>query len=901
MRYKLLLALLIAFIALAGQAWGWAEPTFTYRLNLTINNTAGADLTNYSLNVTLNTASLIAAGKMNADCSDIRFYASDDSTKLPYWLESGCNTSSTLFWVKLDRNDSYIYTYYGNPSAASESNGSAVFLFFDDFNDGAIGSQWTILAGTWSEVNGYLEADASGATPPRIESNYAPSEDVIIEWYALFVQDTRLTYVELSDGTDWGLIGLNAEADTQVYVRTADVNAVTVAGTVSAGVWYYMRGFVHNQNISVLNMNTSAYAEINTTALNFTDSTFLLRFYVDDANAANLYRFDNIKVRKYANPEPYVIPGAEESKSPTLPKVINHIYYNYCKDDPSCVLYLPLDNGSGTVAIDHSNYSNNGTIYDAWWAYGKFGNALQFDGVNDYVLVENSKGTMNFTNFTILLWSKLKNGGNESSVDAVFSYGDAPNRIFAIYQNNQDYSYEGMVTAPDGTKYYTGRYILNDAGKDDWRFLTLKYNSTHLTLYIDALPKLTTNTSGGLYQSLQNVTIAKFLLGYTDEILAFNRSLSDEEIKQIYRTGWLHIQLRDESTLQEITDSLTVELRNQSTFELIDSKRSSNGSVLFATIAGDYIIRSGIDSTSNYPFLRQVFKTANFPNVTDEYATLFMPQNSSTVIFDVFNKIDYSNAFPNQNTTLKLKKYISGTIRDIHEDFFDLNDKAQAWVMLYDKYQLAVHNKLTDEERVLGWFAPDPDGQVDVVITTLTLDTSLISWLAYDFNTDNSTGMIRFDWNSSLPVKVAEFWVNFTNGTLVYYSNSTADAGSFIYYANNSQNYIVRYRVETLDGNIFDPVRQVLFAPKEYLGTYFEIFPRKPGWDWLYTVASIAFIMFIMLGFGKNRAHIATGLGAAMAMFFYYINWYNVPRLALALAVIIALAAFLERGRRDVE
>ena len=161
--------------------------------------------------------------------------------------------------------------------------------------------------------------------------------------------------------------------------------------------------------------------------------------------------------------------------------------------------------------------------------------------------------------------------------------------------------------------------------------------------------------------------------------------------------------------------------------------------------------------------------------------------------------------------------------------------------------------------------------------------------------------MIRFDWNSSLPVKVAEFWVNLTNGTLVYYSNSTADAGSFIYYANNSQNYIVRYRVETLDGNIFDPVRQVLFAPKEYLGTYFEIFPRKPGWDWLYTVASIAFIMFIMLGFGKNRAHIATGLGAAMAMFFYYINWYNVPRLALALVVIIALAAFLERGRRDVE
>ena len=81
------------------QGWlsGWA-----YRKPITIDNTANSNnLTDYQVLVTLDTQSLISAGKMQSDCRDIRFADSDGTTLISYWIESGCNTASTKIWVKV--------------------------------------------------------------------------------------------------------------------------------------------------------------------------------------------------------------------------------------------------------------------------------------------------------------------------------------------------------------------------------------------------------------------------------------------------------------------------------------------------------------------------------------------------------------------------------------------------------------------------------------------------------------------------------------------------------------------------------------------------------------------------------------------------------------------------------
>ena len=69
------------------------------------------------------------------------------------------------------------------------------------------------------------------------------------------------------------------------------------------------------------------------------------------------------------------------------------------------VLGLGLDEGSGTLLSDRSGSGNTGTISGATWtAQGKFGSALSFDGVNDWVTVADANSLDLTTAMTLEAW-----------------------------------------------------------------------------------------------------------------------------------------------------------------------------------------------------------------------------------------------------------------------------------------------------------------------------------------------------------------------------------------------------------------------------------------------------------------------------------------------------------------
>ncbi|MFH7873596.1 MAG: DUF2341 domain-containing protein, partial [Candidatus Aenigmatarchaeota archaeon] len=155
---------------------------FSYRKPITITNIQNSNnLTDYQVLVTLDTASLISAGKMRSDCGDIRFTDSDGLTLLNYWIESGCNSANTRIWVKIPSipagSTKTIYVYYGNPSASSMSNGDATFDFFDDFEDGVINTnKWTTV-GVVTESNGIISIGSTSNRYDKLMSvgSYGPS------------------------------------------------------------------------------------------------------------------------------------------------------------------------------------------------------------------------------------------------------------------------------------------------------------------------------------------------------------------------------------------------------------------------------------------------------------------------------------------------------------------------------------------------------------------------------------------------------------------------------------------------------------------------------------------------------------------------------------------------------
>jgi hypothetical protein len=106
------------------------------------------------------------SGLCKNDFSDVRFTVNSGGSEsaLNYWIESIDEQQGTAkVWVKITENldnDCTIYLYYGNSSATSESNGTATFDFFDDFNYSP--NNWT-LSGA-QITNGNLVLVSGGGT-----------------------------------------------------------------------------------------------------------------------------------------------------------------------------------------------------------------------------------------------------------------------------------------------------------------------------------------------------------------------------------------------------------------------------------------------------------------------------------------------------------------------------------------------------------------------------------------------------------------------------------------------------------------------------------------------------------------------------------------------------------------
>jgi hypothetical protein len=163
--YFALTALTALCVPARADAQGWL-PGFSYRRLVTFSN-FGGNYPDLAVSFTFSTASAISGGRMRSGCEDIRVTAADGVTVLPLWLESGCNGTSTRLWTKITSVTTsgikQAYVYYGSPSAASVSDGSAVFDLFDDFTS-FDSSRWDVVSssptgGTASVSGGRLNLE----------------------------------------------------------------------------------------------------------------------------------------------------------------------------------------------------------------------------------------------------------------------------------------------------------------------------------------------------------------------------------------------------------------------------------------------------------------------------------------------------------------------------------------------------------------------------------------------------------------------------------------------------------------------------------------------------------------------------------------------------------------------
>jgi hypothetical protein len=108
------------------------QSAWSYTKTLAIYNPGTIALIDYQVRL-----DLTYEPDMSADFSDVRFKVDTMGDFLPYWTESYSESVSAVMWVKVPSLPAQAITelivYYGDPTAVDESDGDAVFEFFDDF------------------------------------------------------------------------------------------------------------------------------------------------------------------------------------------------------------------------------------------------------------------------------------------------------------------------------------------------------------------------------------------------------------------------------------------------------------------------------------------------------------------------------------------------------------------------------------------------------------------------------------------------------------------------------------------------------------------------------------------------------------------------------------------------
>ncbi len=247
---------------------------------------------------------------MSGGFSDLRF-ADVYGNVIPYWIESKTDGSAATVWVKIPNKDSSIFFYWGNELAVSESDGDAVFDFFDDFSGSALDTaKWTVRSGySTPSVSGGVATLPSGKDGIYIISkNNAPNNCAVSArirrngsgtsvWSSISVRDQDHSSYPYARGYMFTYYSESKSNPKTILFRSSG-SAITNIGTGGATPdnTYIIFNIVANGN-TLLDSGNGVSAS---------DSTYSSGKIGLGTSALNSTNVDWVMARKYTATEPIV-------------------------------------------------------------------------------------------------------------------------------------------------------------------------------------------------------------------------------------------------------------------------------------------------------------------------------------------------------------------------------------------------------------------------------------------------------------------------------------------------------------------------------------------------------------------------------------------------------------------
>ena len=243
------------------------------------------------------------------------------------------------------------------------------------------------------------------------------------------------------------------------------------------------------------------------------------------------------------------------------------------------VAYWQFDEGEGNTTTDSSENDNTGTLqYDTKWVSGTNGNALEFDGVDDYVEIADSDSLDLGSKLTFSAWINLDSFPANNGASIILSKGDTLDHqrsyMFYIRNTNNQISLRAMVsdgTDNDGGKcYYDSIYPFktgifyhvaatynNDAGDSNrWHLFVNGTEIENNPISENAIVPKNSKAPlaiGKLFDGESPSEPKHFFNGVIDEVMIWNRSLSSDEILNVYNGNYIPPSENGELVLPSIS------------------------------------------------------------------------------------------------------------------------------------------------------------------------------------------------------------------------------------------------------------------------------------------------------------------------------------------------------------
>ncbi len=207
--------------------------------------------------------------------------------------------------------------------------------------------------------------------------------------------------------------------------------------------------------------------------------------------------------------------------------------------DPSLLGWWKLDDGSGDTAVDSSDYGNHGTLHiGPQWVAGKLGGALRFDGVDDFVSVQNVQSLTADNEVTVMLWLNAERigGGTSGDYGGLVTKGTGAIRAYNFYMNSPDKLHFSVGPAGGWVhSWSTGTFVTNE-----WTHVVAQIVDGHHQYYINGQNAGTGGEGSTLALSPDPVLIGRapegtYSQGTFDDVRIYNRALSQQEVQEVMR------------------------------------------------------------------------------------------------------------------------------------------------------------------------------------------------------------------------------------------------------------------------------------------------------------------------------------------------------------------------------